>query len=573
MTFLPVVARELRTASRRWSTYILRLTSAAIAIALTTIVFFTATQTSASQEMGRILFGTLSWFSFVYCLFIGVRVTSDSISHEKREGTLGLLFLTDLKGYDVVLGKLVAHGINAVYALVAIVPVLAIPLLMGGVAVQVFWKLVAVLLNTIFFSISAGVLVSSMSKNERKAAGGTFALILFFSGGLPVLATLLKNYWNIEAHEWLLPLSPGLAFIEVFIRTVSQAAMGGTPFQSMVWISFALVHAMGWVGIVLAALITPRTWQEKASLDKKKGVRARVRNLVYGNPAQRQQRRTALLDLNAATWLSSRNRLREWWIWITLLLCFGFWIWGYLDVGRSFLDLEYTLTLAFIFHGVIKFIIAADAARIFSDDQKQGALELLLCTPMTERDIVKGHLKSLTRCFVPPLLVILAADILLVAAGLARIGVQSEGKFVLTMFVLGIVVAALDVAALFIVGLWQGLRSKNSIQAFTSTVSQILVLPWLLYFVFLLSLFFINARGGRGPEEQMLLFVWFLIALAVDLFFMVLSWMNLHDRMRVVAASRYEGRQAAGIWAKMGRAYGRLRRRRKQTGVRPADAG
>ena len=32
-----------------------------------------------------------------------MRNTADSLSAEKREGTLGLLFLTDLRGYDVVL--------------------------------------------------------------------------------------------------------------------------------------------------------------------------------------------------------------------------------------------------------------------------------------------------------------------------------------------------------------------------------------------------------------------------------------------------------------------------------------
>ena len=37
-----------------------------------------------------------------------------------------------LKGYDVVLGKLVAGSLNAVYSVVAMLPMLAIPLLMGG---------------------------------------------------------------------------------------------------------------------------------------------------------------------------------------------------------------------------------------------------------------------------------------------------------------------------------------------------------------------------------------------------------------------------------------------------------
>ena len=54
------------------------------------------------------LFCILTGSAVFYCLLSGVWFTADCLSEEKREGTLGLLFLTDLKGYDVVLGKLVA---------------------------------------------------------------------------------------------------------------------------------------------------------------------------------------------------------------------------------------------------------------------------------------------------------------------------------------------------------------------------------------------------------------------------------------------------------------------------------
>ena len=65
--------------------------------------------------------------SYIYRLLLRL-----GMSEEKREGTLGLLFLTDLKGYDVVAGKLVANSLNGFYALMAILPVVALALLMGG---------------------------------------------------------------------------------------------------------------------------------------------------------------------------------------------------------------------------------------------------------------------------------------------------------------------------------------------------------------------------------------------------------------------------------------------------------
>src|SRR5262245_32512491 len=126
MTFLPIVTRELRVASRRRSTYWLRSGATLVVILLGTWLFLLM-QTGPQQERSAYLFGTLTGSAVLYALLSGVRATADCLSEEKREGTLGLLFLTDLKGYDVVLGKLMANSVNAIYSVVAVVPVLAIP--------------------------------------------------------------------------------------------------------------------------------------------------------------------------------------------------------------------------------------------------------------------------------------------------------------------------------------------------------------------------------------------------------------------------------------------------------------
>src|SRR5206468_1737190 len=84
--------------------------------------------------------------------------------------------LTDLKGYDVVLGKLAATSLDAFYGLIAILPVLAIPLLLGGVSIEEFWRMSLVLTNALFFSLAAGIFVSSMSRGPRKAMAGARAV-------------------------------------------------------------------------------------------------------------------------------------------------------------------------------------------------------------------------------------------------------------------------------------------------------------------------------------------------------------------------------------------------------------
>src|SRR5215510_1237525 len=156
MTFLPVVERELRAASRRRQTYWRRSLAALFTILICVWVwlFFGGT---IEHERAQALFYTISGLTFAYSLLSGAGATADCLSEEKRDGTLGLLFLTDLKGYDVVLGKLTATSVDSFYRLLAVFPVLAIPLLMGGLTGGEFWRMVLVLVNTLFFSLAAGV--------------------------------------------------------------------------------------------------------------------------------------------------------------------------------------------------------------------------------------------------------------------------------------------------------------------------------------------------------------------------------------------------------------------------------
>src|SRR5512145_1105353 len=112
------------------------------------LFFFLAPLPGRANLGAQRTFWGLSVLALAYCLYAGRHATADCLSQEKREGTLGLLFLTDLKGYDVVLGKLAATSLNGLYCLVGILPVLAVPLLLGGVSYPEFWRMVLVLVDT-----------------------------------------------------------------------------------------------------------------------------------------------------------------------------------------------------------------------------------------------------------------------------------------------------------------------------------------------------------------------------------------------------------------------------------------
>src|SRR5208337_4451614 len=99
---------------------------------------------------GAMVFNSLVWLCFLACLFLAAN-TVDCISEEKREGTLGFLFLTDLKGYDIALGKLFSSSLLSFYLLLGVFPVVALSMLLGGVTVREFWQVALALLNVFFF--------------------------------------------------------------------------------------------------------------------------------------------------------------------------------------------------------------------------------------------------------------------------------------------------------------------------------------------------------------------------------------------------------------------------------------
>ncbi len=201
MTFLPIVGRELRVAARRPLTYWGRALFALLAIVIGVFVYL-ANYRSGSLSFAEDLFGWLVFLATCYCLFSGVGFTADSLSEEKREGTLGLLFLTDLRGYDVILGKLAATSMSGFYAVLALSPMLAVPLLLGGVTIGQFWRVVLVLVLTALFSLAAAILVSALSRSRRKARAGAFFLVLLFAAGFPAAAGVILLLTHANRSLW-----------------------------------------------------------------------------------------------------------------------------------------------------------------------------------------------------------------------------------------------------------------------------------------------------------------------------------------------------------------------------------
>ena len=211
MNCLPIVNRELRVAARKRSTFWLRVAAALTALVIGSgCMILGRLQGTGTSQMGSALFHVLTWLCLAAGLSAGLFFTSDCLSEEKREGTLGLLFLTDLRGYDVVLGKLLATSLRGFYALLAVLPILAITLLMGGITGAQYWKSALALVNALFVSLAAGMAVSALSRDSQKAMTGTLLVLLLLALGGPVADSIIAGTKRTRLSAALEPVEPRL---------------------------------------------------------------------------------------------------------------------------------------------------------------------------------------------------------------------------------------------------------------------------------------------------------------------------------------------------------------------------
>ena len=534
MTFLPIVQRELTEASRRRGTYWIRVGAAAVGLAIGGLMLLTRHGAQPS-EMGMSIFVPLAIASFIYTLLIGVFRTADCLSEEKREGTLGLLFLTDLKGYDIVVGKLAATSLNAFYGVLALFPVMAIPLLAGGVTIGDFKWVVTVSLNNLFFSLAVGMFCSAISRDERRAMVLAFLIIFFFAGGLPLFGAILCNWLDAWEHYWVfLIASPGFDCVGAFEDLRKQ-----TKAFQLFETSVIFVHAMSWCLLGASCLIVPRTWQDKGTTPAALRRRMFWHRLGHGSSEWRAALRRRLLAINPFLWLAGRDRMKRASVWAFLGLGVLIWTAGLLSRSRSdWLDSVAYFWTGLIARTVLKIWLVTESTRRFSADRQSGAMELLLATPLPVKDIVRGQWLALERQFAAPMFVVLLVDFVFLMA------VRRDGSAIY-LWVAGMVVFAADMVTLAWVGMWRGLNSRRSNRAAAATMARILILPWVLFWL-LCALIAVFGRFGSSPvaslDEKFWITLWVAIGLGIDLLFGLPARSRLLSEFRTVATTRFETR-------------------------------
>lgn len=467
---LPIVARELRVRARQPRVFYTRLVSAGVVILIVGLALL-LTSLSNAGAAGQGLFQMLLWGSFLFCVTEGLRSTADSLSEEKRSGTLGLLFLTDLHGYDVVLGKLIATSLTSFYALLAILPPLGIPILLGGVTGGEFWRAALTLVNTLFFSLTAGLMVSALCRAERKVWSGTLAILVLFVVVPPVVEALVAGSMRLPA--WVTRVSP-----TTMLLAAPDASYANLP--GRFWNAFWSVHLFGWLFMGAASVILPRAWQdEPAAPGKSREVSLLDRFARRGSTPGRADGQ--LLAPNPTLWLAARGLGRPTFFWVLNGIAFMIALAGWYLTGRSTDGLVMVCLALLGVQYVMVLRVAWEASHLFAEARDSGALEILLCTPMSPAEIIEGHQRALRRLFLHPALALGVIELGLLGAHAAAVISSGKDDFRWALLSLGALVtwgmAFMDLYAVAYYGLWLGLKLRKPSQALSRTILYVIALP------------------------------------------------------------------------------------------------
>lgn len=531
MTFLPVVAREMGVLARRKSMYWSRWVTAVLALLVMLWLLAVSSSQVSFAQLGRSIFTILSSLCFTFAVLVGMQATSDSVSEEKREGTLGLLFLTDLNGIDVIAGKLAVSSMHAVLVLIGVIPMMSLSLLLGGVTLSEFGLSALVLLNTMFLSLSLGVCVSCFSKNERKAMVGTFVGLFVIVLGPFIVGILLRSYLGFS--EELLAISPLYAFGS--LHAIPVRMMIGPAGPSFFWYSLAFTFVLAWCFLGVAAWVLPKFVNDLPALRFER-VRNFVDNFVYGRIEQRKRHRAELLDRNAFLWLASRERVKTKYAWGIIAFFLGLYLWIALQFENMLFDLAVGAALMMLIHLVFKIWLASEVCSRLIEDRRSGALELLLSTPLSVREIAHGQSAALGRIFLKPIIFLLAMEALFILGGMNEYRQQASKQERLLVFGTLIGTFLLDLWALKWVGLWLSMSAKSMERVLITTIVRVLLLPWLIFAV-LSGLRMLNS--GQGDSVGAVV-NWMTISVLVSLFMGASSRNKFLTQFRELATKRFE---------------------------------
>lgn len=237
MQLNPVLVKELRGRMRGPRAFLL-LTIYLVVLSGVALLLYLAVSGNAGNDLnagrriGQTLFFTIAAVALIEVCFITPTLTAASIAGEKERQTYDLLIASLLSPWQIVWGKLISALAYALLLIVAVVPLMSLAFLFGGVSpAEVLIALIGLLATAVFYAC-IGLFWSTVMRSTLGASSMAIGTILFMLLGIPFMAIIVSLIFSTGDNAWMesrpvvylggaiLVLHPFIALLltETFIR-------------------------------------------------------------------------------------------------------------------------------------------------------------------------------------------------------------------------------------------------------------------------------------------------------------------------------------------------------------------
>lgn len=396
----PIFVREWLTVPRRPSHYVIR----SAYLGLLWVLGWTAWQATVGwtqratvadiSRFGLLFFQLAALVQLVLLPFLAAVTAASAVAQEKDRRTFVLLLLTDLRSYEIVLGKLLGSLLQIAVLIMSMVPVLCLIMLLGGVAPFQVAQATLILAATCLAAGALGNLIALWrDKTFQSLALTVLFLVLYLClvqglsavpafqvAGLPFRPARWQSWMGpfqalqsvLEPHAQAGPLAPAYGFtVVMFLISVLMAGWG--TLRLRVWNPSGepimqreqpeeeqekdRTRAHAAPGPVRAVWANPIIWRE-------------IRTRAYG-------RRPLLVKLAYFVVLA--------------LVCY--YALAPLWISSSQQRADFVAAAGLVPVAILSLLlIAAQAVTAITSERDTGALDLLLVTDLTPQEFIFGKL-------------------------------------------------------------------------------------------------------------------------------------------------------------------------------------
>lgn len=478
----PIFDREWLTLPRRSRHYLMRsvflggMWVLVLTIWQTTIGWEIGATLGDNARFGMIAFQILTIVQLLLVLFFASLSAVSAVAQEKDRRTFILLLVTDLRNYEIVLGKLVGSLLQIGILIVGSLPLWGLLMLLGGIAPDQLVQAFIILLTSAFAAGSLANLIALWRERtfQSLALTGLFLILyLLLVHGLSLLVYAGVDPQQIENFQtWLQPF---LALQQVLDPPIDhQAGMAGAyVFGGAMLLLSVLLNLFG--------MLKLRVWNPSGEPIMQRDADAQAQEEV--DRAKAHAAPGAVRDVweNPILWREIRTRAygrRPLIVKLAYFIVLGLVCYYALNVTER---RDWMAAQGLVPVGILSLLlISAQSVTSITTERDIGALDLLLVTDLTPREFIFGKvwgiLYNTKEYLLPPLILagVYAYRGMLATAPRTHpemaLGVNIEA---FVFIFLGIVVL---MAFTLVLGIHVALRTENSRLAILHTLGTVFFL-------------------------------------------------------------------------------------------------